>query len=245
MINSLIIYTQIFSRIRINKSVDTKYLYTGIAYLPLFGFLIGLLESVFYYVLTLFLPIQISFVLTTFFDILITGGYHLDALADMADGLFSSRKKERMLEIMKDSRVGSNGVLALIFYYAILFFAFGSLQLSLMKQIYFIVSLSLVGKAGLSLQTYEIEYARKDAPLSHFFKGAKTANILLGQVLPIIWLTACFQVQGIIAYCFILCGAYIYRIFVYHKIDGHTGDTLGAFVEISHLLFILGLLLKW
>ncbi|MBC8932081.1 adenosylcobinamide-GDP ribazoletransferase, partial [Escherichia coli] len=56
----------------------------------------------------------------------ITGGFHVDALADTADGLFSSRKRERMLEIMKDSRVGANGVIAICFY----FLFYGSLFLS-------------------------------------------------------------------------------------------------------------------
>lgn len=245
MINSLIIYTQIFSRIRINKAVDPSYLYKGIAFMSLFGFLIGLLEASLYYLFTLIFPIQISFILTLFFDILITGGYHLDALSDTADGLFSSRKKERMLEIMKDSRVGSNGVLALIFYYAIMFFGYHHLSLSLWEQVCFIVSLHLIGKAGLSLQTYKIIYARKDAPFSHFFKGAKTEDIMIGQLVPIIWLVLSFQLKGIIIYSLLLLSAFIYRHFVYQKIDGHTGDTIGAFVQLSHLVLVIGLLVKW
>ena len=46
--------------------------------------------------------------------ILITGGFHLDGLADTCDGIFSARKRERMLEIMRDSRIGTHGCLALI-----------------------------------------------------------------------------------------------------------------------------------
>ncbi len=47
-------------------------------------------------------------------EALLTGGLHLDGLADSFDGLYSNRSRERILEIMKDSRIGSNGVLALI-----------------------------------------------------------------------------------------------------------------------------------
>ena len=54
-------------------------------------------------------------------DIVITGGLHLDGLADTFDGIFSYRSKQKMLEIMKDSRIGSNGVLALILYFLIKF----------------------------------------------------------------------------------------------------------------------------
>ncbi|WP_043495864.1 adenosylcobinamide-GDP ribazoletransferase, partial [Hafnia alvei] len=41
--------------------------------------------------------------------------FHLDGLADTCDGIFSARPRERILEIMRDSRIGSNGALALIF----------------------------------------------------------------------------------------------------------------------------------
>jgi hypothetical protein len=46
---------------------------------------------------------------------LLTGGFHLDGLADTCDGIFSARRRERMLEIMRDSRLGTHGGLALIF----------------------------------------------------------------------------------------------------------------------------------
>lgn len=46
---------------------------------------------------------------------LLTGGFHLDGLADTCDGIFSARTRDRMLEIMRDSRLGTHGGLALIF----------------------------------------------------------------------------------------------------------------------------------
>ncbi|MCI1113861.1 adenosylcobinamide-GDP ribazoletransferase, partial [Stenotrophomonas maltophilia] len=46
---------------------------------------------------------------------LMTGGFHLDGLADTCDGVFSARSRDRMLEIMRDSRLGTHGGLALIF----------------------------------------------------------------------------------------------------------------------------------
>ena len=172
MIKALIIYTQFFSRIVIPKAVDISYLRRGLPFLTLFGLLLGLISGGFYFLMSLVLPGMVAWVLTLAFDVLLTGGFHLDALADTADGLFSSRKKERMLEIMKDSRIGSNGVLALILYYALM----------------------LV-----------------------------------------------FSWRGLLAYSLVVLGAIGYRRFVYNKIDGHTGDTLGAYVEIAQLLYLLGL----
>ena len=105
MIKALIIYTQFFSRIVIPKAVDISYLRLGLPFLTLFGLLLGLISGGFYFLTSIVLPGMVAWVLTLAFDVLLTGGFHLDALADTADGLFSSRKKERMLEIMKASPV--------------------------------------------------------------------------------------------------------------------------------------------
>lgn len=158
MISALIIYTQFFSRIVIPKAVDLSYVRKGVPILTLFGFLLGLISSLFFVLTSLVLPDTIAWILTLFFDVLLTGGFHLDGLADTADGLFSSRSKERMLEIMKDSRIGSNGVLALIFYYGLMI-AMGP-YLPQPKWL-IVASLSMIGKVGLTIQLYKMRYARR------------------------------------------------------------------------------------
>ena len=238
MIKALIIYTQFFSRIVIPKAVDISYLRRGLPFLTLFGLLLGLISGGFYFLMSLVLPGMVAWVLTLAFDVLLTGGFHLDALADTADGLFSSRKKERMLEIMKDSRIGSNGVLALILYYALMLVLYPYLP----EPRWFIVAgLTMIGKAGLSLQLYRMTYAREGGGSGNFFSASKTSHILLAQLLPMLLSLLVFSWRGLLAYGLVFLGAIAYRRFVYNKIDGHTGDTLGAYVEIAQLLYLLGL----
>ena len=238
MIKALIIYTQFFSRIVIPKAVDISYLRRGLPFLTLFGLLLGLISGGFYFLTSLVLTGMVAWVLTLAFDVLLTGGFHLDALADTADGLFSSRKKERMLEIMKDSRIGSNGVLALILYYALMLVLYPYLP----EPRWFIVAgLTMIGKAGLSLQLYRMTYAREGGGSGNFFSASKTSHILLAQLLPMLLSLLVFSWRGLLAYGLVFLGAIAYRRFVYNKIDGHTGDTLGAYVEIAQLLYLLGL----
>ena len=182
MISALIIYTQFFSRIVIPKAVDLSYVRKGVPILTLFGFLLGLISSLFFVLTSLVLPDTIAWILTLFFDVLLTGGFHLDGLADTADGLFSSRSKERMLEIMKDSRIGSNGVLALIFYYGLMI-AMGP-YLPQPKWL-IVASLSMIGKVGLTIQLYKMRYARESGGSGNFFSGTKTSSILLAQIVPL------------------------------------------------------------
>ncbi|CQR25611.1 cobalamin 5'-phosphate synthase [Streptococcus varani] len=240
MIKALIIYTQFFSRISINKEVDISYVRKGIPLLSLFGLLLGSITGLFYYLVQLVLPGILAWVLSFLFDVLLTGGFHLDGLADMADGLFSSRRKERMLEIMKDSRIGSNGVLALIFYYSVMLAAYPYLP---EPRWFLVIALSMIGKAGLALQLYQMRYARAGGGSGQFFTGARFIDIVLAQLLPIGLLWYFFGNVGLLAYLLVFLGALGYRHFVYQKIDGHTGDTLGAFVEIAQMLMVLGLLL--
>ncbi|MEW4353835.1 adenosylcobinamide-GDP ribazoletransferase [Streptococcus pneumoniae] len=240
MIQSLIIYTQFFSRIAINKEVDLVYVRKGIPIISLFGLLLGSLSALFFYLVQLVLPDMVAWVLTLLFDVLLTGGFHLDGLADMADGLFSSRNKERMLEIMKDSRIGSNGVLALILYYGLMVISFSYLP---EPKWLIVASLTMIGKAGLALQLYQMKYARAAGGSGQFFEGVTIVQIALAQILPILVLGFGFGLKGLLGYALVFGGALLYRQFVYGEIDGHTGDTLGAFVEISHILLLLGLML--
>lgn len=80
---------------------------------PAVGLLIGLLWAGFDAVVGLLVPPVVRAVLDLVFLILITGGLHLDGLADAADGILAHRGRERALEIMRDSRLGTWGGIAL------------------------------------------------------------------------------------------------------------------------------------
>jgi adenosylcobinamide-GDP ribazoletransferase len=84
-------------------------------FFPLVGAMIGAAASGVYLLLVRLLPISISAIGTLLFLVLITGGLHEDGLADAADALRSGRPAEKILAIMKDSRIGSYGGLALLF----------------------------------------------------------------------------------------------------------------------------------
>jgi adenosylcobinamide-GDP ribazoletransferase len=83
----------------------------GSHYFPLVGLLIGWLLSLLSIFIGLHLPLLVFSAILVVVNIWLTGGLHLDGLMDACDGLFGGRSRERKLEIMHDSRVGSFGVL--------------------------------------------------------------------------------------------------------------------------------------
>ena len=87
----------------------------SVPYFPLVGLVIGfLLAAVNYSLFYIETPLFLRVTLLLLAEIIITGGLMYDGFMDTADGVFSARSRERMLEIMKDSHVGSNAVLAII-----------------------------------------------------------------------------------------------------------------------------------
>ena len=82
---------------------------------PYVGLIIGLILAFLYGILSPFIPLVPLMLILVIAEFLITGGLHADGLMDTSDGLFSGRERDRKLEIMKDSRIGSFGVVAFVF----------------------------------------------------------------------------------------------------------------------------------
>ncbi|WEG72721.1 adenosylcobinamide-GDP ribazoletransferase [Vagococcus intermedius] len=242
MIKALILYTQFFTRIPIPIGIDEpiEKMRHGIHWFTLFGFLIGGLEALIYYGLSFLFPVPLAFFIILLVDAMITGGFHLDALADMADGLFSSRKKERMLEIMKDSRIGSNGVLALIFYYGTLLLIVQSFAQIITPKlgVLLVISFSLIGKTGISLLFYKMKYAGSTQGLGTTFLNVPTVCVLGAQLFSIVILYVFFGLAGLLGYLGVFLVGLLYKRMVYQKVAGLNGDTLGAYGCISQVVFL-------
>jgi adenosylcobinamide-GDP ribazoletransferase len=107
---------QFLTRLPVKAELDfsPQLLKRSASYYPLVGAVIGLIVWCFAAVTAFVLPPLPSAVLTLIVWVWLTGGLHLDGWMDAADALFSYRSRERMLEIMKDSRVGAMGVIACV-----------------------------------------------------------------------------------------------------------------------------------
>jgi len=97
-----------------NLPPDEKGLARSMAFFPLTGFIIGLLLALGFYLLSSLFPRPLALWLTIGLMAILTGGLHLDGFADTIDGLACRGTKERVMEVMRDSRGGAFGVLGLI-----------------------------------------------------------------------------------------------------------------------------------
>lgn len=185
--------------------------------------------------LCLLMPVLPASALTVFFLIAVSGGLHMDGLADTADGFFSSRPREQMLEIMRDSRIGAMGVIAIVFIILMKF----SLLTSIDDRTRF-MSVFLVPVAGRFTPLFTIitmKYVRAESGLGAVFKKNASPSALLISIL--LFFCVCFwaaQYYGLIIAAATISFVAIFSFWCRCKIGGWTGDTLGASVEISETI---------
>ena len=238
--DTFILALQLFTSIPISKSVEVsdQRLIRGVLCWPLIGWIIGLFNVVVYILVRAFLPRPAAAAAAVLAELWMTRGFHLDGLCDTADAFFSSRSKERMLEIMKDSRVGTFGVIAA---FADLGIRFLFLMIS-QHPLLLLVTAPAAGKMVQALLMYRVKYPREQG-LGKSYIGRISTGILWGSTgLGVVSLAAvCIWIGGLsygvapIAVCLI---AMLYRRSVLRKIDGMTGDTMGAGSEIAGIVIM-------
>ncbi|ADL51952.1 adenosylcobinamide-GDP ribazoletransferase [Clostridium cellulovorans] len=237
MIKSLILTIQFLTRIPININIDIKEndISKGIIYFPIVGVILGAFDLIVYNLAGYVVPGYFQIVCAVLAYLCLTGAFHIDGLADTADAIYSSRKKEVMLEIMKDSRVGTNGVIAIIFDLILKI-----LLISVSRNIPIAIFLSpVVGKLVQPILMYKANYPRENG-LGNIYIGKVTLlNSAICCILGTLITTIGVKVIGIIATLGCLFFIFLFRKYIEKKIGGITGDILGAGSELAEVLFLL------
>lgn len=176
--------------------------------------------------------------------VLLTGGFHLDGLADTCDGVFSARSRERMLEIMKDSRLGTFGGLALVFSILIKVSAVAGLtHLPPAQWFTLLVCAPIAGRAALVLGMYGQRYAREGEGMGSLYIGQvslrETAITLLGGTIAVGLIGGLHALAAALVSYVAIAGLVRY---LRRRLGGQTGDTLGALAESAEMVFLLALL---
>jgi adenosylcobinamide-GDP ribazoletransferase len=211
-------------------------------FFPLVGLVVGLIGAGVLWAAAQVLPMTVAVLLSTAATIAATGAFHEDGLADAADGLGGGMTRERTLEIMRDSRIGTYGAVTLGLTLALKVTALASLPLS--------VALPLVALGhGISRYApvaviFTSAYAREEgakfvAPT--ISAGGHALSLASGAVLLVclLWAIGPAALAGAVAGAVLAAG--MARIYL-RKLGGFTGDCLGATQQMAELGLILGVL---
>ena len=122
---SLMFYTRLPCPSYIDHSEN--YLNKATRYFPLIGIIVGTISFILFWIFNQIFNVEISIIIAIATGILITGAFHEDGFADTFDGFGGGWTKEKILEIMKDSRIGAYGAISLIVLILLKLFTFSSL----------------------------------------------------------------------------------------------------------------------
>jgi cobalamin 5'-phosphate synthase/cobalamin synthase len=257
---------QFLTRIPVPVSVpfERHVLSLAAVYFPVAGTAIGLLAAAWSWLLAQLLPAGPAAVLSLAGWLALSGGLHMDGWMDTADGVLSHRSREKMLEIMKDSRVGAMGVLAAVLLLflkitilmELLTYSKLSVNSGSSALIAAVLLSSLWSRTWMTVAMACWRPATPDSGLGRLFSGVNYRGAVPAVILAAFLSLIALIIIGInlketlliIALClfaaFIVGG--VMGIWLNQKLGGLTGDTYGAMneaVEAAVLLAILLLLL--
>lgn len=235
-----ILTLQFLTRIPVNKDLKAtdEDFAKGVVFFPLVGLIVGAFNLLVLIAASKILGGVVPVIFSLLAGTVITGGFHVDGLADTCDGIFSSRTRDKMLDIMRDSRIGTIGTIAIVFDYM--------LRLSLLamlsgKGLYVAILLSPVAAKTLVVVLMKTStYARSGPGLGGLYLEKQTmVSTVLTAIFGLAIILGFSDIWGIAAFgvCAIVC--FLYRSFIYSKLQGMTGDTLGAANEVLEIVFIL------
>ncbi|MGC2425047.1 MAG: adenosylcobinamide-GDP ribazoletransferase [Nitrospirota bacterium] len=222
------------------KKLSSERMAAVTALFPLAGLLIGGILVGFDFLVTGLLPRQVTDALIVTFLAVITGGLHLDGIADTADGLIGGRgDRERTLAIMKDSHTGAMGVIAIALLLLVKFMALDSIP-SVLRPGALLLAPAL-SRWGQVLVSYGSRPARSENSLAgSFITYIKPTHFIIASMLAAGFGVVFGRVEGLVSVAAVAIACLLLKIFFNYSIGGMTGDTIGASSEITEaLVFVI------
>lgn len=241
-----------YTRIPVPRWVeyDANNLSAATRYFPLVGYIVAIVSWLVYIVCQHIFSVEISVIMSALAGVLLTGAFHEDGLADVSDGFGGGWTKEKILSIMKDSRVGTYGVVALIFIFSLKFLSL--VQLSIINVssfgLFLLVAHSLSRGAAVFI-IYSSVYAREDAeskakPVAQQLTTGSFAIACIWSIVPLVVLMLLN-----VAYILIIVPVTFLTLYLrwyFNKwVGGYTGDCLGATQQLSEVVIYLSVMTIW
>lgn len=209
-------------------------------YFPLVGLLVGLAGALVYGLAVYLWPPGVALLLSMAITVLLTGAFHEDGFADACDGFGGGWNREQVLDIMKDSRIGTYGTVGLGLLLATKFMALEALDNAGL-----VIPALLVGHtwSRLLATSYLVDYqyvqddARSKAkPLATRLSG-NGLRFAIVTALPLVFLVSLWQFVA--AALVLLIWRWCFGYYLTRRLGGYTGDCLGAAQQVAEVLIYL------
>ncbi len=222
---------------------DEKLPAKAMAYYPVVGLLLGMILITVDYLGRSFLPRNVVSSLLLIVHVYLTGGLHLDGFIDMIDGLFGGGEKERKIEIMHDSSVGSFGLIGVVLLFLLKYSILVDLTGLIRVTALFLMPVVSRWLVVFSAWKYPVLAASNLA--KSFISSLSLKQVMAGFLWLIVTgiiLTSFYNIPFLfmifITFCAFLI-ANVISLSIYHQLGGLNGDIYGAINEISEVVVLL------
>ena len=234
------------------RSLDAGALALSVRYFPLVGVLVGLVNAGIWWAASRCFPTSVSTGIMLAASALLTGALHEDGFADACDAFGAGATRERVLAIMKDSRIGAYGAIGLILMLGLKWAAIAALPFAVVPLL--LVAAHMISRWYATGLIWRLAYVRTEESRSRPFTGRLSgAGWILSGLIGIagLALVAAGMLRsgaGTIALDAELLGAgaiaaaavtLLAAGYFRHRIGGYTGDCLGAAQQLAELTFLL------
>lgn len=252
---SLILMIQFMTRYPIPVQVDftAAHFVRGMKWMPLVGLLAALPAAAGFLLADRFLGREVAAIVAVMLLILITGGLHLDGIADTADGLFSYRSRERMLEIMRDSTLGANGVIAIVLTVLLKYILIG--QIPEDGAMLAVLVTPVLGRTALTWHSAVAGYAREERGIGDYVNQTGLPQALDATLLSLVLVIGVLLLSSLSPWQIAVAAsilhvppillATLFAVYLQRRLGGITGDTIGATIELAEITTFLNILVLW
>lgn len=167
----------------------------------------------------------------------LTGGLHLDGLADVCDGLAARGGRERFLAVMKDSQVGAVGAVGLVLVLLLKWQALVAVPIEYKWQA--LLLFPLLARFGQVLTLSKARHARQDGLGTLFIQGMGGWALFFASITAVAAATGLLGLKGLVALAGVCLLTGAGRLFFQRRLGGLTGDTVGCLSELNEILALI------
>jgi adenosylcobinamide-GDP ribazoletransferase len=237
------------------KAFEPAWLVRSARYFPLVGVLVGIINVGVWWLASQRLPTAVAVGLTLALSALVTGAFHEDGFADVCDGFGGGGTAERVLEIMKDSRIGAYGAIGIALLLGLKWSTLDALAVGTAVFAPLVIGAHLSSRSCAGALMWSLPYVRSDGASKSrsAVEGFTAREWLIGGIIglaafspiaawslresaaPVAWALGAGAVSA-------AATAWAAARFFRKRIGGHTGDCLGAVQQLTELAFLIGAL---
>lgn len=213
------------------------------------GLFIGIINALVFLFSSLLFSVEIAVVLSMIASVLLTGAFHEDGFTDVCDSFGGGYGREKILTIMKDSRVGAYGTIGIILLLFLKFLTLNHIaHITTSLACFTIIAGHSVSRYIASTMIYTHQYVTdidvsKSKPMAQSPLPLNTLVIGLGAILLPFIIFEEWKYLPVIPFAYL---GRIYLAWYFQKhIGGYTGDCLGAIQQVTEVLWYLGIILVW